>query len=248
MNRTPILITAAGFATLTVGCAQVATVEGPNHRQQLGSPASVAVNLGKAANPDTFTATVNGTDITESFAFDGNAGELTGYVFEPAPGREPHTLTLAAEPAINAKGKPMGQPFSETLTFFPPAVKLQGNVGIGVRSHVAVPRDGRTSVMLKLPSAVTQPTTFIVEPVPAAQSAAEGVDPAAMTNCVALNDHDAGQAVEVTVKPGNRVAVFTVRGQEPGITALRVESPGYVAADIKVFVDRPTVTAAVTTR
>ncbi|MEM7626964.1 MAG: hypothetical protein AAF333_15320 [Planctomycetota bacterium] len=250
MKSVPILAVTACAATFATGCTStVASLDGPTHRQKLGTPAPVAVTLSPKANPDSFHATVDGQDVTESFAFDDQRGQLTNYVFEPRADRQPHTLTVQAEPALNAKGRPLGKPFEGSLSFFPPAIQLQGNVGMGTSSHVNVPAEGRSSVMIRLPMAVPQTTTMTVTPVPADKAAAGELDLEAMTECVVLNDRDPGAPVEVTVEPGNRVTVFTVRGHQPGITALRVEAPGYVATNIDVIIDNPTptTTAAVNT-
>ena len=245
MKSVPILAVTACAATLATGCSStVASLEGPEFRQKLGTPAPVAVSLSPKAAPESFRATVNGTDVTASFAFDDaqTRGELSGYVFEPTGDRNPHTLTVQTDPGLNAKGRPLGQPFEQTLTFFPPAIQLQGNVGMGTNSHVNVPAESRSSVMVRLPMAVSKATTFTVTPVPAAHSTTGQIDLQAMTDCVALNERDPGASAQVTVEPGNRVAVFTVRGHQPGITALRVESPGYVASKIDVIIDSPTPT------
>lgn len=252
MKSAPILAVTAFAATFTAGCSTtVASLDGPEYRDKLGTPAPVAINLSPKADPASFRATVNGQDVTESFVFDEAhaQGQLTDYIFEPAPSRQPHTLTVKTDPAMNAKGRPMGEPFEQTLTFFPPTISLQGNVGMGASSHVNVPAAGRSSVMIRLPLAVSKSTILTVTPVAATQPVTGEIDREAMIDCVALNDHDPGAAVEVTVDRGSRVAVFTVRGHQPGITALRVEAPGYVATGIDVFIDNPspTTTAAVDT-
>jgi len=235
-------------AAFTAGCSStVATVQGPDHRQKLGTPQPIAVHLdAKRADPDTFTATLNGTDITSAFVFDEHAGQLAdGFVYEPTPGRTPHQITVAADPALNAKGRPMGQPFEHTLTFFPPSISLQGNVGLGHTSRVDVQQSSRTSVMIKLPQTPTQETTLTVIPVATDAAVTGELSARDMIYSVALNDHQPGQPITLTVQPGQRIAVFTVRGQTPGLNTLRVEAPGYVAAAIEVFVDRPALTAAV---
>lgn len=237
-------------ATLAAGCSStVANVDGPDHRQKLGTPQSIAVNLdAKRADPASFTATLNGHDITNAFVFSEHTGQLTqDFIYEPTPGRTPHHVTVAADPALNAKGRPMGQPFEQTLTFFPPTISLQGNVGIGSTSRVDVPQDGRTSVMIKLPQSPTHETTLTVMPIATNAQVVGDRSAQDMVKSVALNDHAPGQAITLTIKPGQRVAVFTVRGHTPGINELRVQAPGYVTSAIDVYVDGPSLTASVNT-
>ncbi len=245
-----ILLGVACATTFAAGCSStVASVDGPNHRQKLGTPQPIAVHLdAKRADPASFTATVNGTDITSAFIFNDHAARLADdFVYEPAPGQSPHHVTLAAGPALSAKGRPMGQPFEQTLTFYPPTISLQGNVGIGQTSRIEMPQDGRTSVMIKLPQAPTRETTLTVFPVATDAQVVGDVSAQDMVNSVALNDHEPGQPITVTVKPGQRIAVFTVRGHTPGVNELRVEAPGYVASAIDVYVDGPALTASVNT-
>ncbi|MEM1109799.1 MAG: hypothetical protein AAGH99_14025 [Planctomycetota bacterium] len=240
----PIMLGFACAATLAAGCSStVATVDGPDYRQKLGTPQPIAVNLdAKRADADSFAATINGNDITDAFVFTDQTARLADdFVFEPTAGREPHRVTVSADPSLNAKGRPMGQPFAQTLTFFPPEIRLQGNVGIGANSRVDVPRDGRTSVMIKLPQSPKQATTLTVQPVAPTQVAGN-VTAQEVIDCVALNDHEPGEPITLTIKPGQRVAVFTVRGHTPGVNELRVEAPGYVASEINVFVDGPAAT------
>lgn len=247
---TTILLGVACATTFAAGCSStVATVQGPDHRQKLGTPRDIAVNLdAKRADPASFHATLNGTDITQEFVFTNHAATLSeDFVFEPTPGRTPHLVTVTAEPALNAKGRPMGQPFAQTLSFFPPSISLQGNVGMGSSSRINVQEDGRTSVMIKLPQAPTRETTLTVLPVATNAAVAGDISAQDMIDCVALNDHAPGQPITVTIKPGQRVAVFTVRGHTAGINELRVEAPGYVASAIDVYVDGPALTASVNT-
>lgn len=240
MKSAPLALAAAGLF-LATGCAStVASVEGPAHRQKRHTPAPVSVTLNaKKADAGSFRATANGRDITDAFVFDGDRAELSGYAFEPGAPRQPHTLTFEAQPAVNDKGRPLGKPFSESLTFFPPVVTLQGNVGLSGASHVSLPPQGRSSVMIRLPVPVSQATEFTVTPVPLTRQVSGVEHLETLTDCVAVNNGDAGAAQQVTVSPGNRVAVFTVRGQHPGVTALRVQAPGYVVAEIEVLIDAP---------
>ncbi|MEM9914959.1 MAG: hypothetical protein AAF911_08360 [Planctomycetota bacterium] len=251
MKSTPTILLGVTAAALTAaGCSStVATVEGPDHRQKLGTPHDIAVNLdAKRADPASFSASLNGTDITDAFVFTDHGAQLADdFVFEPTPGRTPHRVTVSADPALNAKGRPLGQPFEQTLTFFPPSISLQGNVGMGTNSRIDVPQQGRTSVMIKLPQAPTQETTLSVIPVATDTQVVGQLSAQDMIDCVALNDHDPGEPITVTVKPGQRVAVFTVRGHTAGVNELRVEAPGYVASSIDVYVDGPAITASVET-
>ncbi|MEM6458644.1 MAG: hypothetical protein AAF710_04565 [Planctomycetota bacterium] len=233
--ETPILLGLAAAATLAAaGCStSVARLDGPDHRQRLNAPVPIAVTLKAKADPTTFTASIDGRDVTDAFVFEDGRGVLTGHVYEAAPPRQPHTLTVAAEPGVNAKGRPLGRPFTAEMTYFPPALSLQGNVGMGPNSRVELPRDGRTSVMVRLPQPTRGPLALTVTPTDASG--------------VVLNDHAPGQAITIDLDPGRRVAVFTVRGHRPGVGTLRVEAPGYVAAEVQTFIDGPTLTAAVAT-
>ncbi|MEM9882251.1 MAG: hypothetical protein AAF800_04970 [Planctomycetota bacterium] len=236
MNRsTPALFGLAAAAALAAaGCStSVARLDGPDHRQRLNVPVPIAVTLKAKADPTTFTASIDGRDVTDAFVFEDGRGVLTGHVYEAAPPRQPHTLTIAAEPGVNAKGRPLGRSFTGTLTYFPPALSLQGNVGMGVNSRVELPRDGRTSVMVRLPQPTRGALTLTVTP--------------ADDKGVVLNDHAPGEPITVELEPGRRVAVFTVRGHRPGVGTLRVEAPGYVAAELPTLIDGPTLTAAVAT-
>ncbi|MEM8738701.1 MAG: hypothetical protein AAGG38_09535 [Planctomycetota bacterium] len=239
MKSTPILtvLTAAASAALATGCATtVADLEGPAYRQKLNTPAPVSVTLDpRRADPDSFRVTVDGRDITEAFAFTDQTARLTGYVFEPAAPLEPHRLTVTAEPTLNAKGRPMGRSYEETLTFFPPRITVQGNVGLGPSSRIDLTRDGRTSVMVTLPAAPRTATDFTVSHEPQGDSEA----------FLALDDLSPGEPTTVTFAPGRRVAVFTVRGTAPGLGALRVESPGYVATTIDTIVEGTSLSAVV---
>ncbi|MBB6428914.1 hypothetical protein [Algisphaera agarilytica] len=245
-----ILLGVACATTFAAGCSStVATVEGPEHRQKLGIPHPVAVNLDdKRADPATFAASINGSDITQAFVFNDDEVTLSDeFVYEPTTGRTPHQLTVTAEPALNAKGRPMGKSFEQTLTFFPPSLSLQGNVGMGANSRINVPQDGRTSVMVKLPQAPHRETTLTIRPVATDAQVVGDISADDMINCIALNDSEPGEAITLTIMPGQRVAVFTVRGHTTGVNELRAEAPGYVATAIDVYIDSPAVTAAVNT-
>jgi hypothetical protein len=245
MHTRPALLSTTLAAGLLTGCAHVATVQGPDGHARLATPRPVTVTLGDAADPPTFRATVNGTDITEHFEEDDGQAKLTGYVFEPAPGRQPHRLTVSAQPRLNEKGRPVASPFEQTLTFYPPTPSLQGNVGLGDTSRVELAAAGRASVMLRLPQNVAAPTTFTVRPLPAPEARAMGLSPDDMLHCVQLNGDAAGEPIEVTVDAGRRVAVFEIDGRRPGVTTLRAEAPGYVAAHIDVHIQPAPATAGV---
>lgn len=235
-SHLPFFATALGLGTLA-GCAhEVASLDGPAHLARPATPSTITVELHQNADPQSFQASVDGQDITSHFALEDGHAQLDGYIFEPVPGQQPHHLTVSTQPKLDRKGRPMGQTFSKTLTFFPPQPVLQGNVGIGVNSHVDVPESGRASVMLRLPQAVHRPTTFTIRPVPMPEAQRLGLAPNQMLDCVAVNDDSAGEITFITVAAGQRVAVFEIDGQRPGFTALRVEAPGYVASSIKVFV------------
>lgn len=246
--RHALLVTTGIILTSAVGCSQLATVQGPEYRQRLSRPHDVAVQLNpEKADVKTFHAELNGQDVTDAFGVHDGTAVFSGYLFEPTAAKTPHTLTVMAEPSVNEKGKPMGAPFSETLVFFPPALDVQGNVGLGSKSHIDVPSDGRASVMVKLPAPVLEPTQVTVTPTANASVVAADPDAGTMTECVSLEKAMPGEPITVTIKPGNRVAVFTVHGKSSGISSLRLTSPGYVVADIDVFVDGLASTASVDT-
>jgi hypothetical protein len=219
MFRCTAPLALAAVTLVGVGCTSVASVEGPSPRQQLHQPQPVAVTLTDRADADTFRATLDGRDITEHFTLDRQRAVLDGYVYEPRPGRQPHELTVQTQPQVNAKGRAIGQPFTQTLTYFPPALTLQGNVGMGVRSHVNLDADGRASVLVQLPLASPEPRTLTVR---------------------ALAHHDASDGL------ADCVAVFNVHGRAAGLAVLRVEAPGYVARTLDVVVDPATVAAVET--
>ncbi|MEO1236876.1 MAG: hypothetical protein AAFX76_08825, partial [Planctomycetota bacterium] len=163
-------------------------------------------------------------------------------------------LVVAAEPGLNAEGQPMGASFERSLTFFPPRIALQGNVGLGEASRIDLTRDGRTSVMVKLPAAPLEAVTLTVTPLPHPDAVnptttenTDAADPGIADSLVTLNDQTPGEPLTVTLDRGRRVAVFTARGVAPGVGRLRVEAPGYVAAVIDTYVEGASLTAAVDT-
>ena len=245
MIRPAAVLAAALFAA---GCSQVATVRGPENFQRLAAPTPVAVQLGPRADADTFQATLNGRDITAHFHRGTDRLVLDDFVFEPLPGTAPHLLTLSADPALDRRGRARGPAFHHTLTFFPPALELRGNVGIGRSSHVQLATTGRSSVMITLPQPVTQPTTLTVSLQRLGPAEPGWTDTQPPQSPASIQWQSPGDTAQIIIKPGHRVGVFTLRGHHPGRSLLRVQAPGYVAATLPINVVESNTTASIDTQ
>lgn len=247
----PLLSSVACTAMLLTGCAStVATLDGPNHRQKLSTPHEIAVNFDtQRADPATFRAQLNGNDITDAFVFQDDTAVLQAFVYPPINKsnntHQPHEITVTAEPAVDDKGRPRGQSFTQTVAFFPPTIAVQGNVGLGASSRIHVPHNGQTNAMIRLPRAANQTTAVTIKPVPTQLELTGTVTAQDMIDCVALNGQAPGEPITLTLAPGQRVAVFTIEGHRPGLNTLRVEAPGYAASTIDTSIDRESLTASV---
>lgn len=223
MKSTPILLACALTLTTAVGCAyKSASIDGPNQRQKLSRPMPVTVTMPQRIDAQTFEARLDGSDVTAAFDRQGGQATLNDFVFEPKPGNGLYELSFAAAPMVNGKGRAMGSPVDQTLAFYPPSLRVQGNVGIGQTSRVEVLPGQKTSVMVKLPATPLRPTPLTIS--------CDAAD------AVAIGDAAAGEPVTYSIDPQRRVAVFTVHGKQPTEATLRIEAPGYVAAEIDVIV------------
>ena len=86
-TTTPTTLTLTLLALSATGCGTLATVQGPQNQQRLTQPQPVTVALGPAADVDSFSASLNGADITCAFtpvaSEEGEAFRFADHRFRP---------------------------------------------------------------------------------------------------------------------------------------------------------------------
>ena len=206
-------LTALTAAATLSGCGTLATVQGPQHMQRLTQPQPVTVTLGPKADMSSFTAQLNGQDVTTAFTTQDNTLRFADHRFTAAP----QTLTLSL---TDSSGKSR---LDHSLTFHPPTLAVQGNVGQAPRSRVRLSETGTARVTVKLPAAPRQTTHVTLTP-----RAMEG------DTAIALGSGQPGQPVTLTFPAGCRMVTLDAHAPTAGSATIELTAPGYAATRLPV--------------
>ncbi len=203
------------LATATGCSSTLATIQGPDHLARLSQPQPVTVTLGPQADANSFTASLNGQDITAEFTPQGETFSFADHCFNP--GAQHVTVRVAATQGKNT--------LEQTLQFYPPALSAQGNVGQAPNSRVRLTESGSARIMVKLPSAPRKTVTMTLTP-----QITEGEAP------VALGNAQPGQPLTLTFPAGSRVATLVINAPTAGSAVVKLSAPGYATALLPVDV------------
>lgn len=214
-RRTPALaaLTALTAAATLTGCGTLATVQGPQHMQRLTQPHPVTVTLGPKADASSFTAQLNGQDVTSAFTTNDNTLRFADHRFTAAP----QTLTLSL---TDSSGKSR---LDHSLTFHPPTLAVQGNVGQAPRSRVRLRETGTARVAVKLPAAPRQTTRVTLTP-----RADEG------DAAIALGSGQPGEPITLIFPAGCRMVSLDAHAPAAGSATIEITAPGYAATRLPV--------------
>ena len=181
--------------------------------QRLTQPRPVTVILGPKADVSSFTAQLNGQDVTSAFTAEDNTLRFADHRFTAAP----QTLTLSL---TDDRGK---NRLDHSLTFHPPMLAVQGNVGQAPRSRVRLRETGTARVTVKLPAAPRQATRVTLTP-----RADEG------DTAIALGSGQPGEPVTLTFPAGCRMVSLDAHAPTAGSAAIQITAPGYAATQLPV--------------
>ena len=218
-TTTPTALTLTLLALSATGCGTLATVQGPQNQQRLTQPQPVTVALGPAADVDSFSASLNGADITCAFtpvATEGGEGfRFADHRF--GPGVQHLSVHVAS-----TNGK---ETLDHDVRFFPPALTAQGNIGSTANSRVRLTESGSARMTVKLPAAPRKATTLTLTP-----RAAEG------DAAFSFGDAEPGESIQITLPAGRRVAMLELHAATAGVAMIQLSAPGYAATVLPVEV------------